>query len=94
MPNRSKDKGSRYERFIVNFAKSLGLGAYRVPLSGSCAGFKGDVFIAGRKLECKKRASGFKQIQKWIEGFDGVVIGSDRGQDLVVVRLNDWLKLL
>lgn len=94
MPNRSKQKGNRFEREVVNEAKGLGLGAYRVPLSGACAGFKGDVMVAGRKLEVKKRASGFKQIYRWIYGFDGVVVGQDCREALIVIRLKDWLKML
>jgi len=91
--NRFKAKGERFEREIVQLAQSMGLTAHRIPLSGS-TWIKGDVLIEGRKLECKKRASGFKQIRDWIQGFDGLIIGSDHEKPLVVVRLEEWLKLL
>ena len=95
MPNPSKNKGSRFEREIVHLAETFNLKAYRVPLSGSCKGFKGDVMVAGRKMECKKRASGFIQIRKWLQpDFDGIIIGSDREPPLVILRLQDWLKCL
>ena len=42
---RSRDKGGRNERAIVNLLRELGVQAKRVPLSGACDGFKGDVQI-------------------------------------------------
>jgi len=91
--NRSKAKGERFEREIVQLAQSMGLTAHRIPLSGS-TWIKGDVLIEGRKSECKKRASGFKRIRDWLQGFDGLVIGSDYEKPLAIVPLEDGLKLL
>jgi Holliday junction resolvase len=98
MANRSKEKGSRFERQIVDTAKSFGLDAYRVPLSGSAVGFKDDIEIRlpdrSWNLEAKKRANGFKQIYDWLGDADGLVIAADRKQALIVIDLDEFLKLL
>lgn len=98
MPNRSKEKGSRFEREIVEKARQHGLEANRVPLSGSAAGFKGDVHIKkGREtwvIEAKKRASGFKFLYQHIEGSDVLVVSEDRNKALAVLDLEDFLDLL
>ena len=94
MPNRSKEKGDRYEREIVAMAEALGLKAYRHYLSRSPLNDAVDIVVAGRDCQVKKEASGFKRIRAWMEGVDALVVGSDREKPLVVVRLEDWLKLL
>lgn len=43
----SRDKGARGERDLVHKLRDAGLDAKRVPLSGACDGFKGDVVISG-----------------------------------------------
>jgi len=60
----SRDKGNGLERAIVRLLQDHGLGAERIPLSGSAGGsFSGDVTtpLIGRDLtiECKSRANGF-----------------------------------
>lgn len=59
---KSKQKGDRFEREIVNILREQGIDAGRVPLSGAVEGFPGDVFFdlpAGRFLgQCKVSASG------------------------------------
>ncbi len=93
--NPSKRKGDTFERQIVNDSLSLGLKAYRNRMSRSPQGDDSwDVSIAGKYMEVKKRGSGFKQIRKWLGHNDGVVIGSDREEPLVVIRLKDFLRLL
>ena len=94
MPNRSKEKGDRFERSILIEAESMGLKGYRNRMSRAQPGESWDLSIAGRRLECKKRKAGFKKISDWIEGNDGLILGADRGKPLVVIRLDDWLKLL
>ena len=98
MPNRQKEKGSRFEREIVEMARLRDLEANRVPLSGSAAGFKGDVHIKkGREvwvIEAKKRADGFKVLYQHLEGNDVLVVGADRKQALAVLDLGDYLDLL
>ncbi len=98
MPNRQKEKGSRFEREIVDKARHRELEANRVPLSGSAAGFKGDVHIKiGREtwvIEAKKRASGFKFLYQNLEGADVLVVAEDRNRALAVLDLEDYLDLL
>jgi hypothetical protein len=94
----SRDKGNRYERHVVNALKELGFDAKRVPLSGAADGFPGDVIVqtAGGQMtfECKKRKDGFKQLYKWIDGNDGVVLSADNRESLVVMTFSDFCGLL
>ncbi|MDQ6868813.1 MAG: hypothetical protein M3178_10570 [Pseudomonadota bacterium] len=88
----SRDKGNRLERAIVRLLQDHGLGAERIPLSGSAGGrFSGDVTapLIGRDLtiECKSRANGFLQFYSWLEGPDLLVIKADRRDALVVLPL-------
>jgi len=98
LANRQKEKGSRFEREIVEMARLRDLEAHRVPLSGSAAGFKGDVHIKrGREvwvIEAKKRADGFKFLYQHLDGADVLVVGADRKQALAVLDLGDYLDLL
>ncbi len=98
MANRQKEKGSRFEREIVELARLRDMEANRVPLSGSAAGFKGDVHIKrGREtwvIEAKKRADGFKFLYQHLEGADILVVGADRKKPLAVLDLGDFLDLL
>ena len=98
MGKASRDKGGRFERELVNTAKAHGLEAYRVPLSGSAAGFKNDIIIKqGRttwEIEAKKRASGFKFIYDNIEGADVLVIGVDRQKPLAVIDAEHFFELI
>lgn len=97
MPNRQKEKGSRFERELVETAKKHGLESYRVPLSGA-GSIKNDVHIkVGRTLweiEAKKRANGFKFIYDNIDGADILVIGADRKKPLAVLDYEDLCDLL
>lgn len=86
------DKGNRLERAIVRLLQDHGLGAERVPLSGSAGGsYSGDltVPILGRDLvvEAKARANGFARLYSWLEGRDVLVIKADRRNALVVLPL-------
>lgn len=94
MPNKSKIKGDTFERSIVHLAETFNLKAYRNRMSRAQPGESWDVSIAGRQIECKKRHAGFKKISEWMAGNDGVILGVDREKPLVVLRLEDWLKLL
>lgn len=93
----SRNKGARTERAIVNAMQDAGFAALRVPLSGSCVGFKGDIsfplFGVDRKVEVKCRATGFIEIYKWLEGSDFLVIKADHKEPLVVVPLKFALRI-
>jgi hypothetical protein len=86
-------KGNRLERAIVRLLQDAGLGADRVPLSGSAGGrYSGDLTVpcCGRDLtiEAKARGNGFKQLYRWLEGRDALVIRRDRSDTLVILRLD------
>ena len=94
MSNPSKEKGDRFEREIVHLCEERFLRAHRNRMSRAMPGESWDLEIAGRRVECKKRHAGFKKISQWMTGNDGVILGVDYEKPLVVVRLEDWLKLL
>jgi hypothetical protein len=66
----------------------------RVPLSGAVEGFEGDLLLEGKKIEVKARHDGFKELYKWIEGKDLLALKADRRDFLMVMRLDDFVKLM
>ena len=95
MGKKSRDKGARNERKIVEIIQSHGVEAKRVPLSGAATGFKGDIQMGTWTIECKVRANGFKQIYDWLDGdSDFLVISRDRSPPLAVMDLRDLLDIL
>jgi Holliday junction resolvase len=92
MSKRSRDKGLRSERSIVHLLQRYGFAAERIPLSGSAGGkFAGDISTPllgiDRRVEVKVRANGFREIYRWLEGNDFLVIHADRKPPLVVLPL-------
>lgn len=90
---RSRDKGARTERCIVNALKASSVAAVRVPLSGAVGGrFAGDIILPlmGRDLrvEVKARADDFRKLYRWLDGHDVLIVKADREEPLVVVRLS------
>src|SRR6516162_5943960 len=90
---RSRRKGARTERGIVNALLANGIAAARVPLSGAAGGrFAGDIILPllGRDLcvEVKARADGFRELYHWLNGRDVLIVKADRQEPLVVVRLS------
>ncbi len=90
---RSRAKGARTERGIVNALKANGIAAVRVPLSGAVGGrFAGDIVLPlmGRELcvEVKARADGFRELYSWLNERDVLIVKADRQEPLVVVRLS------
>ena len=95
MSKMQRDKGNRVEREIVNFLKEKGIEAKRVPLSGAAEGFKGDIIIDGcLRAEVKARKDGFKQLYQWLEGNDYLFIKANRKKVLVVMTIDEFIKLL
>lgn len=89
----SRQKGNRVERAIVRALQDAGLGAERVPLSGSAGGsYLGDltVPVIGRDLvvEVKARAGGFVELYRWLDDRDVLVVKADRREPLVVLPLS------
>ena len=90
---RSRNKGARTERAIVQALQAKGYAAARVPLSGAAGGrFAGDVVVPvqGRDLtaEVKARSDGFRELYGWLQGRDVLIVKADRQEPLVVVRLS------
>ena len=90
---RSRSKGARTERGIVNALQASGIAAVRVPLAGAVGGrFAGDIVLPllGRDLcvEVKARADGFRELYCWLAGRDVLIVKADRQEPLVVVRLS------
>jgi Holliday junction resolvase len=88
----SRDKGNRAERAIVRFLQQHGFAAERVPLSGSAGGsYLGDITIpvlnVDRVAEVKCRGNGFRELYKWLEARDLLIVRADRKELLVVLPL-------
>jgi Archaeal holliday junction resolvase (hjc) len=91
--HRSRSKGARTERSIVNALRANGIAAVRVPLSGAVGGrFAGDIVLPlmGRDLcvEVKARAAGFRELYSWLTNRDVLVVKADRQEPLVVLGLS------
>ncbi len=89
---RSREKGNRTERALVRTLQDHGFGAERVPLSGAAGGsYVGDVSLPllgiDRTIEVKARADGFRELYRWLEGRDVLVVKADRREPLVVIPL-------
>jgi hypothetical protein len=94
---KSRSKGGRIEREIVNRCKGIGLDdARRVPLSGAVAGYKGDVEVAGLRCEVKGRArgQGFTVLERWLGDFDVLFLRRDRADPLVLLPWATWERLM
>lgn len=93
-----RQKGTRFERELVEALRSVGLDALRVPLSGAQQGFNGDVILntsSGQdKFECKVRRSGFRQVYEYLTGVTYLAFKQDRNEPLVAMRLSTFLRLL
>ena len=93
-----RQKGNRFEREIVATLCDAGLDAFRIPLSGSMRGFKGDVIIRlldrELRLEAKSRASGFSFLYQALEGSSVLAIKADRKQALAVIPLSELAAML
>lgn len=90
MGRSQRDKGARAER---EFARLIG--GERVPLSGAAGGsYTGDVVGMGLKWEVKRRADGFRELYKWLNGKDALAVRADRREWLVVMPLERFLELI
>jgi Holliday junction resolvase len=87
-----RDKGNRTERAVVRLLQDRGFAAERVPLSGAARGrFGGDISVpllgVDRRVEVKCRGDGFREIYKWLDRADLLIVCADRRELLVVVPL-------
>lgn len=94
--NKSKAKGDRFERKLIQIADQYGLDAYRNRMSRAPGKDEHwDIFVQGIRLECKKRKKGFEGIRKILAGSpDAVVVAADRAEPVVVITYKKFLELL
>jgi len=94
----SRNKGNRAERELVRLLQAAGFAGERVPLSGAAHGrFGGDVSVpllgVDRRVEVKARADGFKELYRWLNGADLLIVRADRAEPLVVLPLRFALEI-
>ena len=99
MANKSKQKGNRFEREIVDIFAKANLPSKRAwGSNGQAIGQHEEVDVLidighGIKVQCKVR----KNLPKWIipsEHVDIQLIKEDRGKPYVVLPLNEYIRLL
>src|SRR6516165_9032299 len=86
----SRRKGLDAERVLVRYLQSRGLNATKTSRTGY-AGTDLSVDLLGieRRVECKVRSHGFRQLYEWLANSDVLVIRADRKEPLCVLPL--WL---
>lgn len=101
MPNRSAEKGTRFERACVSALVDMGVSAERVPLSGAAGGnYTDDLVVAGHRIECKTRARAWSDLFGWLNPKRtagppyALFIKADRTDTLVVMPLETFAELL
>lgn len=99
MTGKSKLKGDRFERWVVNKAREFQIKAERVLLGAQAnRSFIADVTMtvmgAMTRWECKWDGDGFKSLYKWINGNHGVFIKADDCEALAVVRADYLMQLI
>ena len=89
MGRQSRDKGARTERAIVRLLQDRGFAAEKVSRMYQ-PGEDVSVPFDGKDLrvEVKCRRDGFKQLYKWLEQRDALILKADRREALLVVRLS------
>ena len=99
MTHRNKVRGNNLEREVVNAAKEVGLSSKRAYASDGRSLGKSevvDVMVEDYCIQAKRR----KRIAEWLypeshgDDVDVVVTRMDRKQALVVIPLNEWLRLI
>ena len=98
MPSKSKAKGNRFEREIVNIAKDRGFESQRAwGSNGQALGMHEEVDLTlGVNPKMKIQAKCRKSIASYLiptEHVDAVVCKEDRGEPLIIMRFSDWLDM-
>lgn len=103
MPNRSKQKGDREERDIVNLHREWGFIVERTLESGkrSDGSEPWDITLKTSlgilRGECKILSRGFQMIYKWFskgDDIDFLTIRQDRGERLYIITESLWKKMV
>jgi Holliday junction resolvase len=102
---KSRDKGNRIEREVVDRHKALGVHAERYPLSGASR-FRGsghdiDLYLFGRddapivaEVKGRKNGAGFTTIEKWLAEYDALFLRRDNADPLVLIPWRLWARIL
>jgi Holliday junction resolvase len=102
---KSRDKGNRIEREIVDRHKALGIHAERYPLSGASR-FRGsghdiDVYLFGREeapivseVKGRKSGAGFVTLEKWLAEFDALFFRRNSADPIVLLPWRVWAQIL
>jgi len=97
---RSKRKGYDGEAEVVKLLQKNGIDAERVPLSGALKSekYSCDVVLPnGKRIEVKRRKSGLKTIQKWLEedqNSNYIFFREDYGDWIVIMPVMEFLELI
>ena len=101
MPSRSKQKGNRFEREVVNRARELQIGADRAYASnGLSLGHteEVDAVLDGKDKEWRVQCKVRKNIAKWLkpntDNVDVQVVKEDRGTIYAILTFDDFLELI
>jgi hypothetical protein len=88
MAVKSRRKGSRNERTLVRLLQAEGFAAEKCSRTGY-AGPDLTMPLLGvdRSVEVKCRADGFRELYKWLDGADFLIVRCDRHDPLCVVPL-------
>jgi Holliday junction resolvase len=95
---KSRRKGYRCEAEVVNLHRELGVEARRVPLSGACEGFKGDVEVGprggclGGEVKARANGSGFLLLEKWLGANDLLFVRRNHAAPLVILPWSTWAR--
>lgn len=98
---RSKKKGYDGEKEVADLLKKYGIEAERVPLSGALKSekYSCDVHIPAidKRVEVKRRKSGLKTIQKWLEedpNSNYIFFREDYGDWVVIMPVMEFIELV
>ena len=97
---RSKRKGYDGEAEVVKLLQKNGIEAERVPLSGALKSekYSCDVVLSnGKRIEVKRRKSGLKTIQKWLEedqNSNYIFFREDYGDWIVIMPVVEFIGLI
>jgi hypothetical protein len=102
---RSRRKGDRVERELVEQHKALGIHAERYPLSGASR-FRGsghdlDIYACGREqaplvceVKARKGGAGFAQLERWLGEYDALFLRRNNADPLVLLPWRIWARLI
>jgi hypothetical protein len=94
----SRQKGNREERRLVALLQTVGFAAERTPLSGAVGGrYSGDIsvplLVIDRIVEVKVRKNGFRELYKWLEKRDFLIVRADRRPPLIILPFSTAVEI-